>query len=275
MILNILSIIVVIFCIIAISYLIGRRLRIVASINVDSLPQEREASVRKRMLQERLSRTVHEWNVRLSELIGPLFAKVYQYLLHSYEKLRAIKESYPRTVEHVDTATQKAITIDDCVARGFEAVEKEQYYDAEQDFIEAIKIDPHRIEPYQGLARVYLEQKEYNEAQATLKHLLRLVRRSGSAGTLPSASENLQTGVLYDLWKVCILQERVEEALSWILMAVEMESSNPRFLDSLTTTYIALGQRLYAERALDTLRNVNPENKKIEEFDAHINAMSY
>lgn len=275
MILNIVSIIIIIACIFAISYLVGRRLRIVASINVDSLPQERDASVRKRILQERLSRSAHEWSKRFLEIVGPLFVVMYGYVRRFYEKLREIKESYPTTPVAPHTSTTKAVTSDDLIERGFESIEKQNYYDAEQDFIEAIKLDPRRLEPYQGLSRVYLEQKEYKEAEATLKHLLRLVRKFGHSLTSQNVQGIPQTEVLYDLWEVCILQGRSEEALSWILKAVELESNNPRFLDSLTTTYIALEQRLYAERALDKLRIANPDNKKIDEFVAQISALSY
>ncbi|MBI4250424.1 tetratricopeptide repeat protein [Candidatus Uhrbacteria bacterium] len=276
MILNIISIIIIILCITAISYLVGRRLRIVASINVEALPQEREASVRKRILQERFSRTTHEWVLRFFQIMSPLITALSRYLRRSYEKLREIKESYPQAKQELRASGQDdRVTPKDLISRGYESVKEEQYYDAEQDFIEAIKLNPRRIEPYQGLARIYLEQKEFTQAEATLKHLLRLLGRSNVEHDAIATKEALRTEVLYDLWEVCILQERTEEALSWILKAVALESNNPRFLDSLTATYIALGQRLYAERALDKLRTANPDNKKIEEFFEQIKALSY
>ncbi|MBI2483698.1 tetratricopeptide repeat protein [Candidatus Uhrbacteria bacterium] len=275
MILNVISIFIIIICIAAIAYLVGRRLRIVASINIDALPQEREASVRKRILRERLLRSMHEWREILSRFAIPLFAILYRFFHRSYAKLRAVKESYPSS-EDSGAAGKKTVIPDDLISRGFESIEKESYYDAEQDFIEAIKLDPRRVDPYMGLSRVYLEQKEFKEAEATLKHVLRLARRIDAADSnFPSSPESIQTEVLYDLWEVCILQGRSEEALSWILKAVEMEANNPRFLDSLTATYIALGRRLYAEQALDRLRAANPENKKIVEFFGQISKLSY
>jgi tetratricopeptide (TPR) repeat protein len=166
------------------------------------------------------------------------------------------------------------------------AYDQDEFEFAEKCFIEAVRIDPHAVDAYRGLASVYVAQDQFTEAKETYHFLHQLVPEDDSVllqladiaeeeGDIRSAVAYFEQALLINdshavrFAKLGELLNRLEEHATafeaWV-QAVELEPQNPKYLDNLIETGIMVEQIEVVEQALQQLRTVNPENKKITIF---------
>jgi Flp pilus assembly protein TadD len=103
---------------------------------------------------------------------------------------------------------------------------------------------------------LYLGQKNYDYAIQTLQHILKIN---------PNDTE-----VIIDLGSVFKQKGDFDKALYFFSKAVELEPTKPKSLDFLVDISIIIGNKELAKSALKKLKEVNPENGKIEEFEQRI-----
>ena len=159
--------------------------------------------------------------------------------------------------------------------------------EAEKKFIEAISLNPQNVKAYKGLGKIYLELKQYEQAKEVFEHILKLDNKDSYAyfalgdislnnGDAVSARENYLKAVEYkkhnasmliELAKTCQTLGYNEEALSHLKEAVNIDPNNPNYLDYLIKASIDLKDKNLAENILYKLEKINPENKKIEEYE--------
>jgi hypothetical protein len=75
----------------------------------------------------------------------------------------------------------------------------------------------------------------------------------------------------YHLAELLIKADHPEIAKESIIQAVELEPKNPKYLDLMTETGILCGDKVLADTGFQELRLVNPQNNKLESFQARIN----
>lgn len=166
------------------------------------------------------------------------------------------------------------------------ASEQDEFEFAEKCFIEAIRIDPHAVDAYRGLASVYVAQDQLTEAKETYHFLhqlapdddsvlLKLAEIAETEGDIRNAVEYYEQALLINdshairfakLGELLGKLEEYETALEAWMQAIELEPQNPKYLDNLIETGIMVEQIAIVEQALQQLRTVNPENKKITIF---------
>lgn len=264
---NILSVLIILICVALLTVLVGRKAKIVASIDLASLPQEQEASVRKRLLRDRVDRRLVALKKHIKQLLRfciPFVVRIGDFWQNLYYRAIASREK----AISKENDTSKGATIRDFGSQALEPTQEDDFAVQEKKYIEMIRLDPRSIPAYQGLAELYQKKREWRHCQEALQYLWKLL------STDPSLGES-KVEVAYDLWDTYFQQSEFEKALAWIKRAVNLEGSNPRFLDAYIETYIALGNRLHAERAFATLREVNPDNNKLADFQDRIRRLSY
>ena len=133
-------------------------------------------------------------------------------------------------------------------------IKQEEYIPAEKIFIDVISHNPKSVDGYEGLGNMYLTNGQFDQARETLQFALRL--------SPDDASVNVSLAELE------IKQGNQKAALPYLRRAVTKRPKNPRYLDYYIETSLEVGSLKDAREGIQTLKEVNPENKKIEEFES-------
>lgn len=157
--------------------------------------------------------------------------------------------------------------------------------DMEERYLGAIKRNPQDVAAYEGLGRLYLQEKNFNEASETFDYLTKLdptrdVYWSNLGLSLFSIKQYKQAGMAYqkalDLnnkipvrWinlALCLdnLDETVK-AIKAITQAIQLDPRNITFQFLLADMYMKLGNKVRAEEVLQHILRLEPTNKPARE----------
>jgi tetratricopeptide (TPR) repeat protein len=241
-------------------FIIIKKFPVLASINVASIKSEQEAIKKEKIVAERLSRKISSTGKFLYALFLPvglaakgLFSKVYE-KVSEWEKKYGNKKKEKMVSPPDDGGQMKTLFFEaeECLRTG-------KLEEAEKKCISVIALDHKNIDAYKKLGAVYLEQKNYDNAYETFKHILKL------------NPDDVET--LLDLGALHKQRGKNEEALANFKRAVELEPGSPKNLDFLIDISIIVKNKDLAEETLKKLREVNPENQKLAEFEERIRAI--
>lgn len=161
---------------------------------------------------------------------------------------------------------------------------------AEGKYIEVIKHDPKNIDAYKELGALYADNGQTKEAEQIFEYLLKSGVEDADLyigiANLAWENDNLDEAKTYYLKALSLDGSRVaarvnlglvfnelgdkDSATQQFHAALELEPRNPRYLDLLIESGIKIGNKDLAREALKNLKEVNPENKKIKEFEGRI-----
>lgn len=286
MIAEIISIVISIVCIAGIGMIIKNKMHVLASIDTQAIPRERDAAVKKRIITERLKRNIRLFQ-DISAFIGKpvlvFFQKLQEQIQTFYRGLIELRERHQKIPlsrgEQHGKLEQKLSPIEILLAEAQSLLEKEEYEYAEKKCIDVIGKDKKNKEAYHILGEIYVQQREWDHAQEVLECNKKIfkaeMREVESLGGDLADLQMEYANLLIDLAGIYKKLEKNDRALTVIKEAVELQKNNPKFLHELVDVYIITGQRLKAERALESLKKANPENKKIEEIEEQIKELEY
>ena len=269
---NIIPFLIIIASVIGIVVLFSRRFSEIATLDVGSIPKERDAQVKKKLIYERYIRSFKKrfsgiWGV--SKVFGAKFLdyglsakKFLQKLEVKYEKEQMKKMQEQSTDEEgmqslLDEKKQEKV--EELSSRAAESLREDDLHSAEQQYIQAITIDPKNSDAYKGLADVYFEKKEYTLAKETLEHVLKLDKNDAE--------------IYFELGIIAQAADDQKSSWKYFGKALDLNTNNPKYLDAAIHACIALRLKYEATVCLEKLSEVNPENKKIEELRAKIRAI--
>jgi len=265
-IMNIISIILLILGLAAIAigigvavYVLVRRLPTVALIDVKTLPVDQEAKKKEEIIADRIVRKVMKRSAPLRKLAAAAWDRLrerFRQLAHKAFELQRRSEHLARS--HWDALT--ASTRMHSLAREADKlVKEEKYADAEKKYIEALSIEQKNPKLYEKLGRLYMRNKNYEQARDTLRFASRLSPNDAS--------------VVASLGEVAFARAEFSDAITYFQHAVSLRPRSPRYLDFLLEACIMGGNRACAKEALAQLASVNPANAKLGEFDKRIAGM--
>jgi Flp pilus assembly protein TadD len=176
---------------------------------------------------------------------------------------------------------------------GKENLQKQNFTEAESDFVEAIKLDHKNLEAYRGLGELYWQQEDLRQAKETYEFLSRLVPTEASVlerlAVLSQKIGDLAAAEAYYLKAIAgakqnaalyfalaeIYQQVGENNLSFktLLEAQRLEPNNAKIIDKLIEISIILKDSEAAKQFLAHLKNLNPENQKILEWEEQISQL--
>lgn len=292
---NIIPLIIILCCLAVIIFIISKKLPLLATFDVSSIPEEKEAETKQKIMEERLERKVKVFYNKVSpifQIIGNFLARK---LKDFSDALKDLEERYKKKVKK-----EILVTKDEFIGqeKKLESLEKEagdllaidEFAAAEKKYIDMISLDPKNINAYRGLGNLYIAQKNYTDAKQTFEHVLKLNKLDDEAyaglgkiaeetGDFQTAKEDFiksidikNTAIHYfELAEVCLRMENFEEAVANLEKAIEFEPNNPKYLDLLLTISIDLKDSGRAFSLLKRLKEVNPENQKISEFEKQLN----
>jgi tetratricopeptide (TPR) repeat protein len=110
---------------------------------------------------------------------------------------------------------------------------------------------------------------EFRDIKETFSFLTKLfsVHRIGDDNHFPHALSQS----FAQLGEIEHQLNNLESAIKYFKRALQIEPNNPRYLDLLLHFSIMVKDKKLAQRTLRQLKETNPDNNKIEEFEQKIN----
>lgn len=279
MIIVIISIAITILCLAAIVVIIGKRWNALGAIDLESLPAERDARTKKKIVSERMRRQYYQMKANISAKTEPfaltvrertarLRAAVADFFDTLYQRRKTAPTEQKEPSERAEASIEKDIT----VAGKF--FDEERYEEAEKRYIEIIAKDAKNLDAYEGLARLYLRTKEWASSQEVLEFLCTQLRECIKKGQddpgKRSACEMRLAESLKELVDVYAFLEKFADAERCMQEALCLQPQNPKFLDAAIEMYMMGGKKREARAALSRLRDANPDNQKLAELEERI-----
>jgi Flp pilus assembly protein TadD len=261
---NILPLIIILVCLAVILSIVFKKLPLLAVFDVNSIPEEKEAETKKKIMEERFDRKLKLFISKIS----PIFKLLGNYITRKYkvlqEKIAKLEEKYKSKAKKDVLVTKEEFQslekkIDNLLVEAENLAKNEEYEAAEKKYIEILSLDAKNIPAYRGLGHLYIAQKQLVEAIQTFKHILKLNKKDSQAN--------------FELAEVLVRMDDFDTALNYISKALEFEPVNPKYLDLWLAISIIIKNKEMAQEALERLKAVNPENAKIEEFAAKIKSL--
>ena len=232
-----------------------KRLRL---IDVEAMPAAKLRKKKYKLIEGRLQRRTGSVRERYTAIVGPVMERSRAAFHAAYDKLIALEKKYthqsesskPQTQEDKEKRRQKVAKM---IETGAEQFKSGNLGEAEQMFLDIIRLNPKEVEAYEYLGEVYLEKKEYDHAIETLDFAKKLNPNDDR--------------IYYDLAMVHRKQGDNEKALELFKQAVDLAPKNPKNLDTLLDVAIEMKDRFLARETLWKLREANPENNKLDELE--------
>ncbi len=133
-------------------------------------------------------------------------------------------------------------------------LEKDEVIPAEKKYIDIISHNAKSVDAYEGLGNLYLSQGQFDQARETLQFALRLSPNDAS--------------VLVSLAELEMKLDQPKAALGHMHKAIQKRSKNPKYLDLYIEISLKAGSLKDAQEGSKRLKEVNPENQKIQDFEA-------
>ena len=214
----------------------------------------KEARTREKknaLLEERMMRQVEEKGKNFWKAsILPVAKKIQEGFQRLAGKLTALERRYVerQRAGKIDTAELQRMT-----GEAKKSISLGKYEAAEQELVEVLSHDPKNVQAYETLGRMYLSQGQHAEAKEALEFLVKLAPKDAS--------------VLAALGEVFDAEGDMKTAYGFYEKAKTISPNNPKYLDFFITAAFEIGEVAEAKKSLDHLREVNPDNQKITEFE--------
>lgn len=269
---NILPIVLILLALGVIIVIVVRKFSVLANMDTDSIPAEREAKVREQIMTNRLRRQLLKVQKQAGKVAMPLVRSAVEMGKNAYQKLLDYKERQKE--EEQELVEPEENVLEKKFIEAEEAFKAENYEEAEKKCIDIIGLDAASIKAFRLLGRVYEEKKEYTEAAQTLEHALRLLEKDFkdqmAAGSNPEELNTQIAQLYYDLADIARQSGNDSQVLQNIEAALKIEPKNPRFLDIKLNFSIINKDKIKALEALEVLKEVNPDNQKLSEYETQV-----
>jgi tetratricopeptide (TPR) repeat protein len=251
----------------AILFIVIRKFPVLAVLNIDNLPGEKEASFKKEIIKKRLDRDLSRVGGVFSRVWLFLDKRVKYFLSFSEKNLKKIKTNYRRQREI--SWLDKSQLIKELSLAAETAAKKNDENLAEEKLLEIISLDQKNLSAFVDLGKLYQQSKKWPEASQTFRHALKLAAKRRGGRSLDG--DPILAEIYFSLAIIGRDSDNLEAALNDISEALELETNNPRYLDLILDLSIMKKDRELASRYLEKMRVINPENQKLAVWEESIN----
>lgn len=227
-----------------------------ASLDLESMKGHRHKEVKKRVVETRMERKYSGFKNKVKPVFDKIFKPVRKFFQDIYTKIMRLERKYkeeekkePKTLEEKEIVRQN---INQMISDGGSMMEKEDFAGAEKKFIEVLSIDPQNPNAYKKLSDVYFAQKDYEHAKETLEFLININ---------PNDEK-----IWRDIGKVMVAQDKKDEGLKNYQKAMELAPNNPKNIVLVLEIALDIKDKVVANDALNKLKEVNPDNQKLDEY---------
>lgn len=250
-------------------------------IDVDALPQEREAQKKKAIIRDRVGRRMAKRSRWLKVKLTPAFRFVVERAQLAHEKLsRLDKKFWERTGRFIHPVERRKRAAK-LVTTAEQLLDQEKIGEAEKKLVEAISLDRQHWAAYRGLGELYMGTKNYAQAKETYQYLVRANSRQccgkGRRRQAHIGSPAVQAAIAKDNLCLALACKAAGDVAGWreaAEAALLHEKANPRHLDILLEACIMDGDRKRAEQIFALLKEANPDNQKLDQLAEKIASLN-
>ena len=224
-------------------------------ISVESIPKERVRRVKEKIILQKMQRMGGKRFGAISKFLLATGQAITRTGRRIVQRLYAIEQHYEKQkrassegVHAYDTETVTRL-----VKEAEELVSKEETIPAEKIYIDIISHNPKSVDAYEGLGNLYLSNDQLDQARETLQFALRLSPDDAS--------------ILVSLAELELKNENPKAAVVHLRKAILKRAKNPKYLDFYIEASLKAGSLKDAQEGIHMLKEVNPENQKIEDFE--------
>jgi Tfp pilus assembly protein PilF len=232
-----------------------RKIPSIRVINVDSIPKERARKIKEQIILQRFQRSGSEKLRVVAKASSILGKEVSRAGRKAVQRLYALEQYYQR-LKRTASEGQHAYdqeTIHRLTKQAEELLQKDEQIPAEKIFIDIISHNPKSVDAYEGLGDLYLANGQFDQARETLLFALRLSPNDASVN-VSLAELEMKLG-------------NTKAAVQYLKKAIQKRSKNPKYLDLYIEAALKAGSLKDAQEGIKLLKEVNPENQKIPEFE--------
>ncbi|MEI6288567.1 MAG: tetratricopeptide repeat protein [bacterium] len=276
----IILILIIAFCGLGVFYLFFKKLPDIKNLNINSLTEVKQLETKAKILQAKLMRDSSEVRKKMGVFFGKEKNIFYSWLHKTKAKAQKLEAQYAKE----KTEPEELFTKEELLEEGESLLKKDDFVAAEKKLIEVISLDKKNVEAYEMLGELYFENKNYDQAEEIYKYLIKLstidygalsenanfkngAMLEAETDFLSSLEVDNKIAVYYsDLAEVYEVTDKDDNAIDCYLKASSIEPNNPKYLDKIIDLAIQLEDRGLAKKTFNRLREINPENGKLEEL---------
>lgn len=251
-------ILLILVCLGMIGVIFFRKIPQLRVMDVSTLPKERERQVKEQIILSKLQRTSAAKLMRVVRASSGVVNLVSKQGRRAVQKLYRIEQYYQKlkrsSQEGIHSYSEE--TLRQRLETAADLIRQDEYIPAEKIFIDIISHNPKSVQGYEALGNMYLTSGQLDQSRETLMFALRLSPDDASINISLAALE-MKLG-------------NAKQALLYAQKAIQKRSKNPRYLDYYIEVSLQTGSLKDARAGIQTLKEVNPENKKITEFEQRL-----
>lgn len=229
-------------------------------IDVATIAHERDAERMQQILLDRAERLrlsiVRKFRARFRPLIRAVHVTFERWYAQAIELERRYRHiGATPAVASVAAREQAEAT----VAAGLSLFQAGKIREAEQKLIQAISIQPKCAKAYESLGRLYIAERQWNEAAEAFRFLLRMDANDASAHA--------------NMGELAVAQGKSTDAIPHFERAVALKPANPQLHALLLDAAIQTGQKELARATFGRLKEVGPQFPRLSEFEERLRTM--
>ncbi|MHB8903788.1 MAG: tetratricopeptide repeat protein [Patescibacteria group bacterium] len=267
--LTIISLILTVFCLIIILAILFKKFPVLAILDVNNLPGDKEIKFKDKIIKQRVERDLSRWGGAVAKVFLFLHKRTANFLNSAKNQLKKIKLNY-KINTHIPWS-EKLKKTKELFFEAENYLKKENFNEAEEKLVEIISLDDKNLKAFLKLADLYDHQKKWAEASQTYDYALKLARKHKDDESIMGDS-NLSE-IYWSLSWVFKELGDLEGAKKNIQEALDLEPNNPRYLDLILNLSIMKKDKESALYYLEKLAEVNPENNKLADLSEEISAL--
>ena len=263
------SIILILICLAVILAIIIKKLPVLAILDVNNIPGEKEAKFKDMIIKARIERDLAKWSGFFGRIFLSVNSTIAKILKASQNNLKKIKLNYKIAAKIPWPEKQKRIK--DLLLAVDDLIKKENFNEAEEKLVEVISIDQKNLNAFFKLGGLYEELKKYQEARQTYEYVLKLAKQYRQDEEV-IGDLSLQE-IYFSLARLEKEAGNFEAAFDNVSEALEFEPNSPRYLDLILDLSIIRKDKESASKYFEKLAFVNPKNQKLEEIKKVVEAL--
>lgn len=268
---DIIPIVILIGCLVGLAVMVGRKFPQIKTLDVESMPAERELRLKQRLLAGRLRRHL-QGVVRLTgRATRPLLRGMVRLLKKSYQRVLEMESRYAKPAAGPTVPAGSVVSqTDHLLAEAVRLRSGGQTAAAEEQLMQLMALDPRHVAAYEMLGDMYLEARDFTKAREVYAYLVKMRRRPRSTDR---QDMDRIAGYYLNLATACQGLGHNAQGLVHARKAASMAPSNPRVLDFLLKISIVVKDKPLALKAWQSLQQADPQNAKLAELRSQIDQL--
>ena len=238
--------------------IIVRKFPVLAVLNVENIPGEKEASAKKEIIKKRVDRDISKISGVFASFWLFIKSSFLKFVSFSEKKLNKIKSNYKKKKI---SWTDREKLIKDLFVKAKDDLVEERNEEAIEKLLEIVSLEQRNLEAFFYLGKAYQQAKKWLESEQVFRHALKLAKKRKQEDIF--SGDLSITEIHFSLAEMLKEAENIEQAFDEAAEALEIEKNNPRFLDLILDLSIIKNDKKSAISYLQRLAENNPDNNKL------------